>query len=118
MFDMEQLYPYILAEIRRLLASDHRQLFLKDSKVRGYLSEIGGSEIAELERGSFPAIEALAFPVITMLRDVELEARDDNPDDYGISPEDMLYLSSDSGNRVFSKKYVETTIKKQDLFVL
>ena len=42
MFDMEQLYPYILAEIRRLLAPGHRQLYLKDSKIRGYLSEIEG----------------------------------------------------------------------------
>jgi len=66
MFDMEQFYPYILAEIRRLLASDHRQLFLKDSKIRGYLSEIHGDEIADLERGVYPAIEALAYAVIEM----------------------------------------------------
>lgn len=66
MLDMEQLYPYILAEIRKLLAGDHRQLLLKDSKTRSYLSEIEGSEIADLERGAYPAIEALAFAVIEM----------------------------------------------------
>lgn len=68
MFDMEHLYAYILAEIRKLLAGDHRQLLLKDSRVRSYLSEIEGSEIAELERGAYPAIEALAFAVIEMRR--------------------------------------------------
>lgn len=68
MFDMEQLYPYILAEIRRLLSTDRRQLFLKDSKIRGYLIEIAGGEIADLQRGDHPAIEALAFAVIEMRR--------------------------------------------------
>ena len=76
MFDMEQLYPYILAEIRRLLAPDHRQLSLKDSKVRGYLSEIEGSDIADLERGAYPSIEALAFAVIEMRRWAEAENDD------------------------------------------
>ena len=77
MLDMEQLYPYILAEIRKLLAGDHRQLLLKDSRVRSYLSEIEGSEIAELERGAYPAIEALAFAVIEMRRRAATE--DDDP---------------------------------------
>lgn len=73
MFDMEQLYLYILAEIRRLLSTDRRQLFLKDSKIRGYLIEIAGGEIADLERGAFPAIEALAFAVIEMRRRSEAD---------------------------------------------
>jgi len=76
MFDMEHLYPYILAEIRRLLTTDHRQLYLKDSKIRGYLSEIKEDEIAELEHGAYPAIEALAFAVIEMRR--WTEAKDFN----------------------------------------
>jgi hypothetical protein len=76
MFDMERLYPYILAEIRRLLASDRRQLFLKDSRILGYLSEIEPGGIAELERGDYPAIEALAFAVMEMRRAAETEGDD------------------------------------------
>ena len=77
LFEMEPLYPYILAEIRRLLVSEHRQLYLKDSKIRGYLSEIEGSEIADLERSDYPAIEALAYAVIEIRR--WAEGNDDKP---------------------------------------
>ena len=88
MFDMEQFYPYILAEIRRLLATNHRQLYLKDSKIRSYLSEIKEDEIAELERGAYPAIEALAFAVIEMRHWAEAKNNNDPravlPDHIGI----------------------------------
>ncbi|MBL7186303.1 MAG: hypothetical protein ISS70_08245 [Phycisphaerae bacterium] len=77
MFDMEQFYPYILSEIRMLLAPDYRQLSLGNSKVRGYLSEVEGSEIADLERASYPAIEALAFAVIEMRRRSQAGYADD-----------------------------------------
>jgi len=43
-------------------------LFLKDSKILNYLSEIEESEPATLEFGSYPAIEAIAFSVIEMRR--------------------------------------------------
>ncbi|MHC4117013.1 MAG: hypothetical protein ACYSWO_05865 [Planctomycetota bacterium] len=76
MLDMEQLYQYVLAEIRSLLAPDRRQLFLKDSKIPGYLSEIEGSEVGELERGAYPAIEALAFAVVEMRRAAKAEYED------------------------------------------
>lgn len=66
LLDMEQLYPYILDEIRRLLSKGCRQLFLKDSKILNYLSEIEEGETASLELGDFPAVEALAFAVIEM----------------------------------------------------
>lgn len=67
MLDMEHFYQYALDEIRRLLKEDCRQLFLKESKVLNYLSEITEeSEVATLELGDFPAIEALAFAVIEM----------------------------------------------------
>ena len=64
--DMEYPYQYILPELKRLLDKDRRQLFLKDSQVTNYLSEIDPSEIPTLEFGDFPAIEATAFAVIEM----------------------------------------------------
>lgn len=66
MLDMEHLYQYILDEIKRLLDKNRRQLFLKDSKVLNYLSEIEESETATLGFGDYPAIEAIAFAVIEM----------------------------------------------------
>jgi hypothetical protein len=70
LLEMKPLYPYILDEIRRLLTPDRRLLFLPDnSKIRGYLGEIEPGEIAELELGAYPAIEALAFAIIEMRQD-------------------------------------------------
>jgi hypothetical protein len=70
LLEMKPLYPYILDEIQRLLAEDRRRLFLPDnSKIRSYLGEIEAGEIAELELGAYPAIEALAFAVIEMRQD-------------------------------------------------
>ncbi len=66
MLDMKHPFQYILPELKRLLDKDRRQLFLKDSQVINYLSEIDPSEIPTLEFGDFPAIEALAFAVIDM----------------------------------------------------
>jgi hypothetical protein len=63
---MEHLYPYILAQIRGLLDPDHRQLFLKDSKVANYLSGIEPGEVVNLQLGEYPAIEALAMAVLEM----------------------------------------------------
>jgi len=69
LLEMKPLYPYILDEIKRLLAQDRRQLFLPgDSKIPNYLSEIEPGEIAELELGAYPAIEALAFAVVELER--------------------------------------------------
>lgn len=70
MLEMENLYPYILPQIKDLLNPARRRLFLKDSKILGYLSEIEVDEIAELEVGSYPAVEAIAFAVIEMLNEV------------------------------------------------
>ncbi len=39
---------------------------MKDSKVTRYLAEIEEGDVAELELGAYPAIEALAFAVIEM----------------------------------------------------
>lgn len=62
--DMEPpcLYPYILGTVRRLTEKSCR-LCLKDGKVSNYLLGIKGDEIATLERGDFPAIEALGYAV-------------------------------------------------------
>jgi len=67
MLEMEHFYPWALDEIKRLLDKERRMLFLKDSKVVKYLSEIEKSETATLEFGAFPAIEALCFAVISLL---------------------------------------------------
>lgn len=56
LLEMENLYPYILDETRRLLKKDCRQLFLKDSKVLGYLGEIEEGDTASLELGDFSAV--------------------------------------------------------------
>jgi len=70
LLEMKPLYPYILDEIKRLLAPDRRQLFLPDeSKILSYLSGIESEDITELELGAYPLIEALAFAVIEMMRD-------------------------------------------------
>jgi hypothetical protein len=94
MLDMEKgLYSYILPQIKELMHPERRRLFLKDSKVANYLGEIEESEITELERGSYPAIEALAFAVIEMLdhdrrsrayaaNAYEDEEEDENPNNY------------------------------------
>ncbi len=64
--DMSQPYQYILQNLRRLLREDNRTLFLKDSRIRDYLMEIGEDAEIELELGEYPAIEALAFAVLEM----------------------------------------------------
>ncbi len=66
MLRMENLYSYIIPQIKDLLREERRQLYLKNSKIINYLSGIQESEIAELELGDLPAIEALAFAVIEM----------------------------------------------------
>ncbi len=86
LLEMKPLYPFILDEIKRLRDPGHRQLFLPDDcKILSYLSEIQVGEIAELELGAYPAIEALAFAVIEMLesdRVSRAHADSDQDDDY------------------------------------
>ena len=66
MLSMERPYSYIIPQIKDLIREDRRQLYLKDSKIINYLGGIQAAEIADLELGDFPAIEALAFAVIEM----------------------------------------------------
>jgi hypothetical protein len=84
LLDMETPYSYLLAAIKALLAPDHRELFLKDSGVVGYLSQVKPDEIPFLEFGEYPAFEALAFAVEELqswLRQ-EREPRPRNTDSY------------------------------------
>ena len=85
--EMQQLYSYILPNLKGVLEPERRMLFLKESKIINYLSAIEEGEIADLQFGDFPAIEALAFAVIEMRnhyppeKPINLDApRDDQTD--------------------------------------
>ena len=64
LLEMEPLYPYLPDTIQDLSNENCRQLYLKDSRVLNYLRGIEESEIATLEIGDYPSIEALAFAAI------------------------------------------------------
>ena len=68
---MNNLYSYILRQIKEMLS--HNQLFLKDSKIKNYLMEIQESEIAEIQIGSYPGIEALAFSVLELREYIRIQ---------------------------------------------
>ncbi|UCC97178.1 MAG: hypothetical protein JSW66_15190, partial [Phycisphaerales bacterium] len=68
MLEMEGFYLFALSTLKDLLNAERRMLFLKDSKILGYMSEIENGQSSELKLGDYPGIEALAFAV--------LEARD------------------------------------------
>ena len=103
MLDMEKgLYSYILPRIKELMHPERRRLFLKDSRVLNYLSEVEESDLAELELGDYPAIEALAFAVIEMLDHDRrsrayaanaYEEEDENPNNYASRGENPLDYS-------------------------
>ncbi|MFC1634237.1 hypothetical protein ACFL5Z_05295 [Planctomycetota bacterium] len=86
LFKLERPYQHLLPQIKNQLNPEQRQLFLKDSKVTSYLADTEGSEMAELELGDYPAIEALGFAVAEM-RDADVieqqskqyRLRNDNP---------------------------------------
>ena len=90
----ESLYACILAQIKDLLAPEWRQLFLKGGKILSYMSEIEEGQIAALELGDYPTIEALAFAVIELRQAIAQKERTahipegdpwghDNPINYG-----------------------------------
>ena len=66
MMEMENLYPFMLDELKKLLDEKRRMLFLKDSKILNYLSEIEAEDITDFKLGDYPAIEALCFAVFSM----------------------------------------------------
>ena len=73
MLEMERPYQYILPQIKELLNPERRRLFLKDSKVLNYLSQIEETEIASLESGEFPAIESLAYAVLGLREYIRIQ---------------------------------------------
>lgn len=84
--EMEPFYPYILGKLKELLNPKHRRLYLKNSKLLNYLGEIEPGEDAELERGDFPALEALIYPVVESLRMMEYESAAPFPTHTGDDP--------------------------------
>ena len=75
MLEMENLYSFILPQLKELVSAEHKMLFLKDGKVSAYLSEIQPEEISELQPGDYPAIEALAFAVIELRDHIRAQER-------------------------------------------
>jgi len=73
MLEMENLYSFILPQLKDLLTAERRQLFLKGSKIASYLSEIEDTQISELKSGDFPSVESLAFAVIEMRDHIRTE---------------------------------------------
>ncbi len=69
MLEMENLYPYMLDELHRLLKPEQKMLYLKGALVTNAISGIEEEDLAELKLGEYPAIEATCFAVITMLTD-------------------------------------------------
>jgi len=67
--DLEQPYPYVLATLKDLLRDDNRRLFLKSSIIAGHLGTIKPEDVASLQVGDHPAIEALAFAVCELKND-------------------------------------------------
>jgi len=65
--EMQQPYQYFLPELRCLLDPQRRQLFLKDSRLDEHLKSVKPDEdLARLEFGEYPAIEALALAAIEL----------------------------------------------------
>ncbi len=64
MLEMQRPYAYFLPQLKTLLAQEGRQLFLKASRVVEHLSQVKPDEIAFMEYGAYPAIEALALAVL------------------------------------------------------
>jgi hypothetical protein len=72
LIEMKPLYPFLLDRLKEMLNPEHRRLFLRDnSKLLKYLGDIEEGQVASLVLGDYPAIEALAFAVIELLRLVE-----------------------------------------------
>lgn len=87
LLEMKNVYSYILPFIKDLLNTEKRLLFLKDSKVIDYLSEIEEIDMAELKIGDYPAIEALGFTAIEMQNQVASnKSMPEKKDSYNYDP--------------------------------
>jgi hypothetical protein len=91
LLDIESLYSYILPQIKELCRL--KQLFIKEGKTANYLRSIQENEISELELGSYPAIEALAFAVLELRDTIEQENKmPEKPYKYDYDPLNANYL--------------------------
>ena len=69
MLEMDYFYRYALDEIKRLSQEERKMLYLKESAVEMYLLDFIDEEmITELKHGDYPAIEALTYAVITLMK--------------------------------------------------
>ena len=69
MLEMDYFYRYALDEIHRLTQTKRKMLYLKESVIEIYMHDFIDEEmITELKYGDYPAIEALAYAVITILK--------------------------------------------------
>ena len=84
--EMEPFYPYVLGKLKELLNPEHRRLFLKNSQLLNYMGEIEPGEVSGLERGDFPALEALIYAAVESLRMVEYESTGPFPTHTGDDP--------------------------------
>ena len=95
--EMEPFFRHVLEKLQELRDSEHRRLFLKDSKVRNYMAEIEQDEVATLKRGEYPALEALVYAAVEGLRTAESLSAGPYPattgdvESYGDSDRDLGY---------------------------
>lgn len=66
MLEMENPYPFMLDELKRLMDEKRRMLFLKDSQILNSLRIGPDEDISSFKIGEYPAIEALCFAVFSM----------------------------------------------------
>lgn len=64
--DMKNAFDYVYPVLKELLEPERRRLFLKDSKLQGYMFGPQESDLASIGFGDYPAIEALAFAVLEL----------------------------------------------------
>ena len=67
--DMDQPYSYMLPTLKDLLRDDSRRLFLQSGTIAGQLGNFIPEDVASLQLGDHPAIEALTFAVCELKDD-------------------------------------------------
>ena len=69
LLDMKNAFAYFFPALKELLTPERRRLFLKEgSKLKGYMFLPQEADLATIEFGDYPAIEALAFAVFELDR--------------------------------------------------
>ena len=66
LLDMKGSFAYIYPKLKELLTPEKRRLFLKESKLQGYMFQPQESDMSSIDFGDYPAIEALAFAVMEL----------------------------------------------------